>query len=124
VIFILWKGGKNLLIIRKNYIGLTKGDTAEFDVEISTGTYGTYKCVTGDTLVFSLKKMITDTVYVMQKTVTTFPDGNIFVIHPSDTNSLALGLYVYDVQVTLASSAVYTVIPPTQFELLNEVTTA
>ena len=42
-------------------------------------------------------------------------------ISPDDTKNLEYGQYVYDVQVTMANGDVATVIPPTTFNILEEV---
>ena len=42
-------------------------------------------------------------------------------ISPDDTKNLDYGQYFYDVQVTMANGDVATVIPPTAFNILEEV---
>jgi hypothetical protein len=113
-----------MLIIKNGYIGLTRGDTARINVDIKSGANTKYVCVTGDTLVFSVKSSLSDTSYVFQKTVTDFTDGVQIVISPTDTNTLSTGTYYYDVQLTLANGDVHTIVPPNKFEVLSEVTTS
>ena len=48
--------------------------------------------------------------------------SNQFHIEPEDTKFLSFGKYLYDVELTTASGDVYTVIVPTTFEVLKEVT--
>ena len=112
-----------MLIIKNGYISLTKGDTARINVDIKSGVNTKYICVTGDTLKFSVKNAFTDSIYVFQKVITDFTEGVKIVIEPVDTNSLSVGTYWYDVQLTLANGDVHTIVPPNKIEILNEVTT-
>jgi hypothetical protein len=113
-----------MLIIKNGYIGLTRGDTARINVDIKSGANTKYVCVTGDTLKFSVKGSVTDSTYVFQKVITDFSDGVQIVIEPADTNSLSVGVYKYDIQLTLANGDVHTIVPPNKFEVLSEVTTS
>ena len=45
-----------------------------------------------------------------------------FVIEPEDTSGLDFGNYVYDVELTLADGTVNTIIPPSTFKVMGEVT--
>lgn len=116
--------GTEMLIIKNGYIGLTKGDTARINVTIKSGENTEYICTTGDTLKFSVKNSKTSTTYVFQKVVTDFSEGVKIVIEPSDTNTIAVGSYYYDVELTLANGDVNTIVPPNKFEVLDEVTTS
>lgn len=101
-------------------IGLTRGDTARLTVSISNdATNEDYELDSLDVLVLSVKKKITDTDCVFQKTIT---GTKTFHIEPTDTEGVPFGMYKYDVQLTTSSGDVYTVIEPTNFELLQEVT--
>ena len=82
-------------------------------------TAGVYELQDGDELVFSMKKNIDDTGVALRMVLT---DGNTFHIRPADTAALAFGKYKYDVQLTMKNGDVYTVIPPTIFEITPEVT--
>ena len=50
------------------------------------------------------------------------PGGAAIHIRPEDTKELSFGKYLYDIQLTTADGDIYTVIPPTTFEILKEVT--
>ena len=101
-------------------IKLTRGDTARFSVgilnEISDSAYGISD---NDQLTLTVKKKVKDEDALIQKTIT---GATLFHIKPEDTSSLSFGKYVYDVQLTTAGGDVYTVIEPTSFEILSEVT--
>lgn len=113
-----------MLYINSNgEIRLTRGDTAYIQVGIKLvnpdGTSEDYEMADGDKLYLSAKESINDTAYSFQKVIT---GTNIFHILPQDTEGLDFGAYVYDVQIITENGDVYTIIEPTVFELLSEVT--
>lgn len=105
-----------MLSIRNNQITLTRGDTARIDLAISKD--GSAYDFSADTVIFTVKESVYASDYLIQKTVT---DGVIYIA-PADTESLAYGTYVYDVQDTTANGDICTVIPPTKFIVAPEVT--
>lgn len=98
-----------------NVITLTRGDTCAFDVEIKTDSGATYTPQEGDVITFTVKKDTKTADVIIQKT------GSTIVLNPADTRSLKYGSYLYDVTLTTISEAVYTIIPPTEFVLAEEV---
>ena len=101
-------------------VELTRGDTARLTVTITNETDGKeYVMQSGDTLALTVKKAATDDAPSIQKVV---QDTNIFHIEPKDTAHLEFGKYKYDVQLTMASGDVYTVVEPTDFKIAQEVT--
>ena len=101
-------------------IQLTRGDTARLNVSVQNQIdQSEYAIGSGDTLTLTVKKAVTDEEPAFQKVVT---GGSTFHIEPKDTAGLAFGKYKYDVQLTTAGGDVYTVIEPTTFEVLKEVT--
>lgn len=109
-----------LYIESNNVIKLTRGDTAKLTVPIENDLdNSSYVMDEQDTLTFTIKKSVKDNENLVQKVVT---GSNNFHIKPEDTDSLPFGKYVYDVQLTTAGGDVYTVIEPTSFEILSEVT--
>ena len=107
-----------MLYIDGNTIRLTRGDTAYLNIPLVT-TEGTYEMLPEDILMFSVKKGTRDTDYIFQKVVT---GTNSFHIEPTDTAELTFGKYIYDVQLNTKDNDVFTVIPPSTFEVLVEVT--
>lgn len=107
-----------MLYIEGNTIKLTRGDTAFIHIPLKTDE-GTYEMDPTDTLTLSVKKTTRDTEYIFQKEIT---GDNVFHIKPSDTSSVAFGKYTYDVQLNNNDGDVFTVIPPSTFEVLAEVT--
>ena len=107
-----------MLYINGDTIKLTRGDTAYLHIPLVT-TDADYVMNANDTLTFSVKKTTRDTDYIFQKVVT---GNNVFHIQPSDTSELAFGKYIYDVELNTTDGDVFTVIPPSTFEVLSEVT--
>ena len=107
-----------MLYIEGNTIRLTRGDTAYLNIPLVT-TEEAYEMNPEDTLTFSVKKSTRDADYIFQKVVT---GTNAFHIEPTDTSELAFGKYVYDVELNTIDNDVFTVIPPSTFEVLVEVT--
>ena len=106
-------------ILDGNYIQLTRGDTARLTVTITNDNGEAYEIQNGDKLTLTLKKTVKDAEPVMTKTIT---GTDIFHIEPSDTSGLSFAKYKYDVELTTFDGDVYTVIPPSTFEILEEVT--
>lgn len=118
---VIQKGVKVVLSISDTgVIKLTRGDTARFSIgilnEISDSAYSISD---NDQLTLTVKKKVKDEDVLMQKTIT---GATLFHIKPEDTSSLSFGKYVYDVQLTTSDGDVYTIVGPTTFELLAEVT--
>ena len=108
-----------LYVLPDKTIRLTRGDTAYLTIPITTATEEEYVMAAGDTLTLSVKKSLSDTKYLMQKTVV---GANTLKIEPSDTNALAFTKYKYDVQLTTEGGDVFTIIDVSVFEILPEVT--
>lgn len=101
-------------------IQLTRGDTARLSIDINNDTLGAkYEIQPEDILFFTVKKRTSDNQCCFQKKVV---GSNLFHILPTDTEELSFGNYVYDVQLTTKDDDVYTVIGPSTFVILKEVT--
>lgn len=110
-----------LTVDKDNTIHLTRGDTARFSIGqiVNTITNTNYTPTAEDTVTMTIKKTVLQADPCVQIIV---PGGEVLHIKPEDTKEMAFGKYVYDVQLTTADGDVYTIIPPTPFELLKEVT--
>lgn len=108
-----------LKVSEDNVIKLTRGDTARLTVSVTDGSGEPYEIQNGDTLTLSLKKNVKEVDSLMTKTI---KGTDMFHIKPDDTSGLNFGTYIYDVQLTTVNNDVYTVIPPSTFEILTEVT--
>lgn len=109
-----------LYVDKNNNIRLTRGDTAKFIVSVQNESIKEpYNILSSDTLTMTIKDSIRDGEPCIQKTIT---GSNAFHILPSDTSSLNFGKYIYDIQLTTKEGDVYTVVAPSTFELMEEVT--
>lgn len=102
--------------ISNNEITLTRGDSAEFDIELSTCDGEPYEPQEGDVIEFTVKDNVYSSQALIHKT------GSRIFIEPEDTAKMSYKEYVYDVQVTLADGTVDTVIPPSKLQITSEVT--
>lgn len=109
-----------LYVENDNTIRLTRGDTAKLVISITSDTTNDeYTIEDTDTLTFTVRRKTCDPEILIQKTVT--GTGSID-LEPSDTDGMCPTAYVYDVQLDKTNGDVFTVIPPTTFRLLPEVT--
>lgn len=110
-----------------NRIDIIRGDSANFDIYLPIYNdegeiIGEYELQPGDTLLFTVKKNTKTETILFQKS------GQNISINPSDTEEAPYGKYYYDVELTYALESeeiepyVDTVIPPTEFRILDEVT--
>jgi hypothetical protein len=102
----------------QNNIYMTRGDSAVFHLEILDSNGSLYEAPDGTSLLFTVKSDTETTAIILQKSVI---DGSI-TINPSDTSALDYGDYVYDVQMVLPDGYTSTIIPPSLFRLMQEVT--
>ena len=101
-------------------IRLTRGDTARLSVPIKNSVNDNeYTMESDDILYFTVKKNAKDSDPLLQKVA---KGSNAFHIEPEDTEGFAFGKYKYDVQLTTTSGDVYTVIEPSTFEIMEEIT--
>ena len=101
-------------------IKLTRGDTARLTIDVINDIDGSeYIIHENDTLVMTVKRSTSDTAIKLQKIL---KGSNTFHIEPKDTSDMEFGSYKYDVQLTTSGGDVYTVIEPSTFTLLKEVT--
>lgn len=104
-----------LLIDNENNIMLTRGDTAVLNLEVTID--GEAYDYSNDLVQFTVKKnTVTDSI-IIQKT---FSGGSV-TIEPTDTENLDYQTLKYDVQVITQSGKVYTVIPPCNLTIAEEV---
>ena len=109
-----------LYVDKNNNIRLTRGDTAKFVLyRHNESIREPYNILSSDTLTMTIKDSIHDGEPCVQKTIT---GSNAFHILPSDTSDLNFGKYIYDIQPTTSAGDVYTIVEPSTFELMEEVT--
>lgn len=111
-----------MLYVDGNNIKLTRGDTAYLQVPIENklpdGSTVPYELAANDTLTMTMRATY-DSEVCFQKVL---KGSNTFHILPEDTCGCKFGKYKYDVQLTMANGDVFTVVEPTCFQVLPEVT--
>ena len=101
-------------------IRLTRGDTARLEVSVTNSQNGEpYEIRADDTVTLTVRRTANDPTIQMQKTVV---GSGSFYIAPKDTQHMQFQKYVKHIQITTAAGDVYTVIPPSTFEVMEEVT--
>jgi hypothetical protein len=105
-------------------IKIPQGDSRTFTVYYIKNRVAV-PLVDGDTVYFTVKSSIKSTTELISKAVTSFTeDGKALVeISSSDTANLADGKYVYDVRIATVHNEVFTIIPPSIFEITEVVKT-
>lgn len=107
--------GTNMQVIR--------GDTEAVNVNVRDNSGVSVPFVEGDIVYFTVKKSIHDETKIFQKVITQFIDGSAHIeISPADTKLSKPGVYYYDIQLSKADGSVKTIVPPSKFEILGEVT--
>lgn len=101
--------------IEDNSISLTRGDSARIDITVVDAEGEEYELQEGDVLLFTVKSSVNDKDILIQKS------GAIVNLLPADTEDLEYGKYVYDVQLTLLDGTVNTIIAPSTFKIMSEV---
>lgn len=112
-------------------IYLTRGDTAFLSVELfyydSNCEKKKFELLDGDEIYLTVKSSFDVEEFLFQKKIT-YKEVNdagevLLKILPSDTNNLQFKKYVYDVEIKTFDGNIYTIIPPSIFEIMPEVTT-
>lgn len=107
-----------MLEVSKNGdIKLTRGDTAYLTVSVTIKDGEPYTMKTDDVLTMTVKQDYNDEPLIEKKITGT----TTFHIEPKDTKGLEFGIYVYDVEITMANGDNFTVIADKKFKITNEV---
>lgn len=105
-------------------MSMTRGDSETLTVLCRNSDGSPHPFEVGDTVYFTVKWSPNADEKLMQKVVTDFGEKGEAVIEiaPEDTKALNFGTYKYDVQLTFASGRVTTIIPPSSFRVMEEIT--
>ena len=108
----------------KTDIAMTRGDTKYFTVGIIDEAGEKIPFEVGDIVYITVKSDVNTNRITIQKIIEEFNlDGEAEVlIEPEDTRLLQFKDYVYDVQYTKSNGEVITIIKPSKFTILPEVT--
>lgn len=104
-------------IDKYNKMKLTQGDTATILIEVYDLDNNKYNVTDEDEILMTVKKTATAPI-AFQKAAT---QDCYIIINPADTQELKTGLYVYDVQLTTKTGAVYTIVPESYFEITPQI---
>lgn len=115
----------SFLVLGRRII-ITKGDSAEFDLEITDRvTKKVFVPGDEDKVTFTVKRHLSDKEPLIRKTlgdgILKKNGGVAIVLHPDDTAHLSCGIYKYDVELVTAAGYTDTVIPPSPFVVTREV---
>lgn len=100
-------------------IFLTRGDTAYLHVEIKDEKGSTYSLKDTDILTLTVRKQPNETKVYLKSVGDR--NGN-FILLPKDTENMYFGEYKYDIQLFINEEEIYTIIPVSSFNVLEEVT--
>lgn len=106
------------IITKTNRLIITRGDTATMQIALETQDGKIVPLEIGDQLTLSVKKTAKDVSPLIQLTA---DETGQFCISPDDTDNLACGVYLYDIQLTREGN-IYTVIPTNYIEIKEEIT--
>lgn len=101
-----------------NNIKIIRGDSGVFNISITDTDGNPVELTDNDILTFTLRRAARNPTIILQKVII----GGELNINPTDTEGLAFGAYVYDIELRRANGYVDTVIPPHEFLLMEEVT--
>ena len=107
-------------------IALVRGDTLKLtltDIKLSDGTE--YVLSDTDIVYLEVKKYATDKTAIIHKSATKadYVDGGLpFVFYPSDTVNLPVKEYYFDVRLFVDDDNIYTIIPMSKFNIIQNVT--
>nr|DAL27915.1 MAG TPA_asm: hypothetical protein [Caudoviricetes sp.] len=104
--------------VDNNNISIIRGDSGAFTISIADTNGSPVALTDGDVLTFTLRRTPRSPTIVLQKVIV---NGELD-IKPADTEGLAFGAYIYDVQLKRADGYTDTIIPPHEFCILEEVT--
>ena len=104
--------------IEGNSILITRGDTGIFSLTVRDSNGAVYD-YSDDAVRLTVRRNVYAKEPVLQKTIVY---GESVAITSSDTASLPYGEYVYDVELKTPSGMVCTIIPPSRFVIMVEVT--
>lgn len=102
---------------KTNKIYLTKGDNAQLLVKVFDNTGRERETFDDDTITLTVRKTA-DSQVALSKTA----NKGVIELVPDDTNSLSVGTYIYDIQLTTFGGKIYTIVPVANFEIGQEIT--
>lgn len=102
-----------------NKIYLSRGDSATIGVDIVDDEGEPYTPLLGESVVFTLKRTPSQCKQLIVKEFASENDELTVTLTQDDTSVLAFGVYYYDVALIDDEGNVYTIIQPTEFEIME-----
>lgn len=103
----------------KNIIRMTRSDTAAFSVKIDPPPTSNE-----DMLTFTVKEDVDDVKPALQVKTNLFTeDGYAVIVISSKDSNIRAGDYYYDIQIDYADGSRYTLVWPTKFKIVDQITT-
>lgn len=105
-------------------LSMIRGDSETITVSCADINNQPIQFNSGDLLYFTVKEKTTVEDKLIQKIVSSFEtDGTAIIeLSPIDTKNLRFKTYVYDIQWIKLDDSVVTIVPPSKFTILEEVT--
>lgn len=109
--------------IKGTNITMVRGDSETITVTMKTPNADKVDFVNGDTVYFTVKDNTITKTKIIQKVITDFIEGTALIsLVPEDTKGLRAKDYVYDIQLTRDGDIVTTIVKPSKFTVLGDVT--
>lgn len=102
-----------------NKIYLTRGDSATLGVDIVDDEGEPYTPKIDEYIVFTLKRISSQCKQLIVKEFEDVDNEYVITLTQADTIDLSFGVYYYDVALIDGEGNVYTIIPPTEFEIME-----
>ena len=102
-----------------NKIYLSRGDSATISVDIVDDEGEPYTPQSGESVVFTLKRTPSQCKQLIVKEFENVNSELVVTLTQDDTSVLAFGVYYYDVALVDDEGNVFTIIQPTEFELME-----
>ena len=110
------------MIVQGTNLSMIRGDSESIIVKCQENNIDV-PFVDGDIVYLTIKDNVYTETKLLQRVVTDFTDGKaIIYINPEDTKNIKFGRKIYDVQLTRKDGKVSTIVPPSEFNILGEVT--
>lgn len=111
------------MVIDGTNIYMIRGDSESITISCKNPDGSDRPFADGDKVYFTVKIDAYQESAILQKVAAVFADGKAVIqIGPTDTKQLDFAAYKYDIQLTTAGGTVTTIIPMSNFKVMEEIT--
>ena len=104
-------------------ITMIRGDSETITITMRDPSGNKVDFIDGDTVYFTVKDSTLTQRKILQEVITDFIEGTALIsLIPSDTRGLRPKDYMYDIQLTRDGDIVTTIVKPSKFTILGDVT--